>query len=196
MYDNLTLQGVDNNLLYVVDGQREIRSSFYFPNGLVAAGPGFAQIYTAIKAGPVVVRVKALDRRPAEIDTPWVDDWEDIVEISVEAFEGQLRAVEQYEGTNERPSSVLTIHGPGWYRLRVHAMGRDLHPDHYVQYPTENYLLQMWPAPQAADTEHRAQSQFIQQAKMQARNQPPPEPPFEFTETCEPFYGPTGLPPE
>ncbi|MER6289376.1 hypothetical protein [Streptomyces sviceus] len=45
---------------------------------------------------------------------------------------------------------VLSFHGPGHYRLRVHACGRDtaigLTPDQI----TEWYLIQAWPAPAQA----------------------------------------------
>jgi hypothetical protein len=39
--------------------------------------------------------------------------------------------------------------GPGSYRLRVHALGRDAHYDQAVADSGERYLLLCWPAPPA-----------------------------------------------
>jgi hypothetical protein len=39
---------------------------------------------------------------------------------------------------------VLTS-GPGAYRLRVHARGRDIARGRFVDEPTEDYPLQVWP---------------------------------------------------
>ncbi|MEV4342725.1 hypothetical protein [Streptomyces sp. NPDC049590] len=43
----------------------------------------------------------------------------------------------------------LVAAGPGSYRLRVHARGRDLAVDLVPDTITEHYLLQCWPAPPA-----------------------------------------------
>ncbi|MET9462252.1 hypothetical protein ABZY05_45850 [Streptomyces canus] len=42
---------------------------------------------------------------------------------------------------------ALSFHGPGDYRLRVHARGRDTAIDLSPDQITESYLIQSWPAP-------------------------------------------------
>ncbi|MDG5808583.1 hypothetical protein P9869_39250 [Streptomyces ossamyceticus] len=42
---------------------------------------------------------------------------------------------------------VLSFNGPGTYRLRVHARGRDTAIDLAPKDVTEWYLIQAWPAP-------------------------------------------------
>ncbi len=41
---------------------------------------------------------------------------------------------------------VLSFNGPGDYRLRVHASGRDTAVDVTPEEVTEGYLIQAWPA--------------------------------------------------
>jgi hypothetical protein len=43
------------------------------------------------------------------------------------------------------PLPLLSPHGPGSYRLRAHARGRDLRYDAVQNDPTEDYLLTIWP---------------------------------------------------
>ena len=42
----------------------------------------------------------------------------------------------------------LTEHGPGRYRVRVHATGRDRKFDLAVSEAVERYLIQVWPVAQ------------------------------------------------
>jgi hypothetical protein len=42
---------------------------------------------------------------------------------------------------------VLSFHGPGDYRLPIHARGRDTAIDLAPEQITEWYLIQAWPAP-------------------------------------------------
>ncbi|MEV6489563.1 hypothetical protein AB0M20_13200 [Actinoplanes sp. NPDC051633] len=42
---------------------------------------------------------------------------------------------------------VLSPAGPGTYRVRIHARGRDAHYDQVVDTPDEEYHLVSWPAP-------------------------------------------------
>jgi hypothetical protein len=44
---------------------------------------------------------------------------------------------------------VLSFNGPGDYRLRIHARGRDTAVDLAPDEVTEWYLIQAWPAPAA-----------------------------------------------
>ncbi len=58
--------------------------------------------------------------------------------------------------------------GPGTYRLRVHARGRDSHPSEIVDEvpagaePAEQYLLVTWPADAAPASVHQTRDQFGQ----------------------------------
>ncbi|MEU2726066.1 hypothetical protein [Streptomyces smyrnaeus] len=55
---------------------------------------------------------------------------------------------------------VLAPAGPGSYRVRVHARGRDIAPDGVAEEPVEDYLLIVWPAPPEPDTVHKQTDNF------------------------------------
>lgn len=54
----------------------------------------------------------------------------------------------------------LDAHGQGWYRIRVHATGRDLATGEWVECPVEKYLVMAWPAPRADPVVYRAASEI------------------------------------
>ncbi len=55
---------------------------------------------------------------------------------------------------------VLTPAGPGSYRVRVHARGRDTAPDGVAEEPLEDYLLTVWPAPPRSDTVYKQTDEY------------------------------------
>ncbi len=127
-------------------------------NGLVGVSPHSLYINTGIAAGPVGVDVHVLASAPTDLDA---GDWEDIVEASIEVPSGDLGfAALGMDVDDEFP--VLSPAGPGTYRIRVHARGRDANYDGVVmteEYENEDdqmmppdpiierYLFQVWPAP-------------------------------------------------
>ncbi|MFC9078739.1 hypothetical protein ACFTY7_17360 [Streptomyces sp. NPDC057062] len=70
--------------------------------------------------------------------------WDEIVDHTVETTTGALRVTSVMSDTPRLP--LLTPQGPGTYRVRVHARGRDTAPDGDAHEPVEDYLLIVWPA--------------------------------------------------
>ncbi|MGA5703078.1 hypothetical protein [Peterkaempfera bronchialis] len=138
---------------YVIDpdlGTDEVPDIADIANGLVAAETDGVSLLTGLDTGPVAVSVAV---HPAE---PHADDsaWEEVVEVSFTSTTGTALVASWEDGeTEDLPNLAST--GPGTYRLRVHARGRDagrdqdsLPPD---ADPVEHYLLQAWPAPPAPE---------------------------------------------
>jgi hypothetical protein len=126
-----------------VVGERSSYSSVPPPptNGFVSsAGHESATIIVGTSSGYVNVTAEALDREPEEVIE---QGWEDIVEVDLHATTGDVIVMALMEDPPELPG--LTPHGPGNYRLRVHAAGRDQDFDMVVASPVEEYLIQSWP---------------------------------------------------
>ncbi len=108
-------------------------------------------VSTGVAVGEVAVRSEALDESPGEAPL----DWEDVAEVSLTVRRGPLMAT----GWNPRPPGErLDGHGPGSYRVRVHARGRDVNYDGTATVPSEEYLVQAWPQAPAPPTTLRATS--------------------------------------
>lgn len=109
-------------------------------NGLVSAVGGAIEVSTGIHTGNVRVSVElhAVQPEPAA-------DWEEIAEISWRSLSGKALVAPLMDDPVDLPS--LASRGPGRYRLRVHARGRDTAVDRtVVDEVVESYLLQSWPA--------------------------------------------------
>ncbi|MFJ9818630.1 hypothetical protein ACIRU3_25900 [Streptomyces sp. NPDC101151] len=72
--------------------------------------------------------------------------WEEIVELPLHSVSGQLMVRGLMDDLDEE-LPVLSFDGPGDYRLRVHARGRDTAIDLAPDEITEWYLIQAWPEP-------------------------------------------------
>ncbi|MDI6104848.1 hypothetical protein QLQ12_40305 [Actinoplanes sp. NEAU-A12] len=94
----------------------------------------------------MTVTVEVRQSLPAHVET---GDWDEVIETDFHASTGDV--VVRALMDDPPPLPALTTNGPGTYRFRVHAAGRDLHPDAVAFEPTESYLIQTWPtaAPQA-----------------------------------------------
>ncbi|MFE7976088.1 hypothetical protein [Streptomyces shenzhenensis] len=118
-----------------------------------------ALIVTGIHTGEIRATATSLTG-PAPVHAD--DVWEEIVEVSVQAPTGSLR-VESLEQGPVDGLAPLSPTGPDWYRLRVHARGRSLHPDKTSPEPVDDYLVMTWPAPRADadinETRPRARAQ-------------------------------------
>jgi hypothetical protein len=116
--------------------------------GLIVTMSTGAMIYTGIDRGYVRVTTDIRAAAPEEIhDGPW----DDIVEASVHSPTGHLYVHALEYGPHDTPPPLppLSPTGPGTYRLRAHARGRDLNYDKVQNDPTEDYLLTVWPAEHA-----------------------------------------------
>ena len=113
----------------------------------------------------VPLRVQLLQSRPAE----QADSWEDVVEFSL-TTQDDLRIWPLFD---EPLDPDLAHAGPGTYRLRLHARGRDKTEEAYSlegipdpeadELSAEEHLLQVWPAPPAEPKVIRLTSAFARQ---------------------------------
>ncbi|MFF0836654.1 MULTISPECIES: hypothetical protein [unclassified Streptomyces] len=111
-------------------------------NGLVEVQDGIATVHTGIHTGDVDVTVALHAGAPEPEGT----GWEEIVEVSLHSASGELMVRGLMDDLDEE-LPVLSFDGPGDYRRRIHARGRDTATDHAPGDVTEHYLIQAWPAP-------------------------------------------------
>jgi len=118
-----------------------------FSNGLVSVEATGAVVFTGIKSGAVNVTAEAHEREPGAD----VEAWDDVIEFTLTSTAGWLRVLEEVPGDQFKLPN-LSPHGPGAYRLRCHARGRDTAYDGSAIEPVEDYLIQAWPSPPAPGT--------------------------------------------
>ncbi|GAA2123034.1 hypothetical protein [Streptomyces synnematoformans] len=152
MLDNWTNVAVSHHQFGVLDSDTIDIETADSSNGLILIMSHGAMISTGIHTGYVRVQSLPLPGPPSHPDD---GPWEDIIEASVYSATGRL-GVDAMEPSPEDDAYLhlpeLATAGPGWYRLRAHARGRDT-PHAAVQHePLEDYLLLCWPAPQAPTT--------------------------------------------
>jgi hypothetical protein len=124
-------------------------------NGLIVGQPGIAVVFTGIHTGKVAVSVEVRNHAP-EVTT---SGWDDVVEVSMEAITG--RVVVTGAGADAPDHlPVLTQAGPGQYRIRVHARGRDTAVDLVAVEPVEDYLIVVWPGRPAPELSYRQTDQY------------------------------------
>jgi hypothetical protein len=143
---------VQDHVFFLTD--RDVTSPFEtmdHSTGMAGVMGSAALINTGINRGYVAVSTQPVDHEP-ELNTAeqWAGlaSWEDVVEVSLWVPNGTL-TVEQleYRPFAARPQvPVLSPHGPGHYRLRIHASGRDRHYDEVIDQSGERYHIVAWPA--------------------------------------------------
>lgn len=146
---------VDCHTFELTDSARRTRMGFDTLNGLVFSQPGQAVICTGINTGWVNVSVQARRHPPSHVDA---DDWDEIVDHTVTTATGALRVTSILDNAPDLPP--LTAHGPGTYRLRVHARGRDTAPDGAPEDAVEDYLIIAWPAEAQPDEVHKQTDRY------------------------------------
>ncbi|MHA6668600.1 hypothetical protein ACX3O0_06995 [Homoserinimonas sp. A447] len=107
--------------------------------GLVRDWVEYLELVTGVWSGPIGVTVECRPSRPEAVEA----SWEDVAEFSVIVDDGPLVLC----GIWEKPMPDwprLDGFGPGTYRVRVHARGRDVAYDGAVSEATEEYLLVSW----------------------------------------------------
>jgi hypothetical protein len=111
--------------------------------GLVRPRGTRLDIFTNRYAGPVPVAFEFLDADTRDA----VDDWEDVCEASMDVSQGAL-TLSSFDDSWALPKMAPTL---GSTRVRIHARGRGIREewDEVLDDVTEEYLLQMWPAPPA-----------------------------------------------
>ncbi|HEY3692084.1 MAG TPA: hypothetical protein VGL46_17600 [Pseudonocardiaceae bacterium] len=145
--------------LYLSYGQFVIRDyspdyptpDLAYPNGLVGADFRGASVLTGIDTGWVTVTLHVLDTEPDSVE---LDGWDEVAEVSVDSDDGELFV--HALGEDSPPELPGLAHeGPGTYRLRVHARGRDTAPHSRAEEPVENYQISTWPAEEAPATVYK-----------------------------------------
>lgn len=111
-------------------------------SGLVQVQDGMAAVLTGIHTGYVDVTVTFHTEAPQPEDT----GWEEIAEVSLHSVSAEI-TVRGLMADLDEELPVLSFNGPGDYRLRIHARGRDTAVDLAQNEITEWYLIQVWPAP-------------------------------------------------
>ncbi|GGO99117.1 hypothetical protein [Wenjunlia tyrosinilytica] len=124
-------------------------------NGLVHLQDGEGYVHTGIHSGDVEVTVTMHRTEPAPDPGPW----QEIVEISLNSASGQME-VRNMMTDMEEELPALSFDGPGHYRVRIHARGRDTAVDLTPEQITEWYLIQAWPAPPGPPTVLAAADQY------------------------------------
>jgi hypothetical protein len=123
-------------------------------NGLVGAGdPSGVYVNLGRRSGGSQVRVVLHDVEP-HLPGP---EYDDIVEVSTTVPDDAEPGWQSWAGES---GGDLTGLGPGTYRLRVSARGRDAGAaDEFAEGPVDFYLLELWPASAAPDEIVRVTSQ-------------------------------------
>jgi hypothetical protein len=116
-------------------------------NGLVCPLDAGAVVLTGTDTGFITVGVSLLDSEPEFA----LDGWEEAVDVSIHAPEGQLGVA----GFNDTPSlPKLSTAGPGWYRIRCMARGRLSEFNTISLESTEEHLLLVWTEPPSPEKVH------------------------------------------
>ncbi|MGW2254746.1 hypothetical protein ACWCXH_31825 [Kitasatospora sp. NPDC001660] len=160
--DWVHVRAVDHSLGVLDSGRIPAETSDY-STGLIVLMSAGARIYTGIDTGPVRVRASAHGERPPMPDLD--DSWSDIVEASVFAPLGNLRVDSLAHGPAPRLPN-LSASGPGWYRIRVCARGRDTAFDQVCEEPVEDYVIAVWPQGSSAPVTVRSGDRCGQSLRM------------------------------
>jgi hypothetical protein len=162
---------VADHLFGVVDRGDIAIETADWSTGLIVVMASGALIYTGIDRGYVRVTTDVRATAPEQIDP---GPWDDIVEATVHAPQGQLSIhwLEYGPFDEPPPLPLLSAQGPGSYRLRAHVRGRDLHYDDVQYDPTEDYLLTIWPADPAPHLIIRATDRCGYSLRLSSLTQP------------------------
>lgn len=130
-------------------------------------------ILTGTQFGPFSVTARELIAEPG----PPGEEWEDVVELSVESA-GALSVIEDFA----EPRAPLSS-GPGSFRIRVSARGRtesaaratrEPHETEDTAVPLEHYLVELWPASVSPAVVVRESSVFAFDAANPPKYEAPP----------------------
>jgi hypothetical protein len=100
---------------------------------------GGLTVLCGISDGPVRLRAE----RWAAAPPPETAVWDESAEVAFPALVGRVRVTPLFE--DPLPGLPVLTAGPGNYRARVYARGRDIARNRFVDTPTEHYLIQIWP---------------------------------------------------
>ena len=111
---------------------------------LIAPSGHMVCVEAGIAMGTVHLAIEFLERKPTELDTS--AGWEAVSEISFEAASSDVSITYLMDATHAPFDHFILPDGPGWYRVRGHAIGRSLGFDGVAREddPRERHLLQLW----------------------------------------------------
>jgi hypothetical protein len=158
---------VSHHMFYLTDDGLLPQPPFTPTNGLVVARPGAAVIFTGASSGVVEIQVEVHGDSPPMVST---DGWDEVVETTVQVPRGRLAVDAPMANAPDLP--VLTPAGPGSYRIRVHARGRDTAPDIVAFEPAEHYLITVWPSPPAPEAVHKQTDRYGETLRQSAAQAP------------------------
>jgi SAM-dependent methyltransferase len=142
-----------HQFLIVVNGWPDPdEESLVAANGLVEVRSGGLTVLSGAQYGDIGLRVEG---HPAEPDLD-LDDWDEVVDVSVDVS-GEL-LIHELMGGPVVPD--IAFDGPGTYRLRCCARGRELGQPHAyddppAESPWERHAVLLWPAPAAPARVHK-----------------------------------------
>ncbi|WP_157497229.1 hypothetical protein [Leifsonia sp. Leaf264] len=122
------------------DGDGSIFTTTNYQNRLFALSDTGVVVFTGLNTGLVPIRVEATREEPPMLDGEWVG------EASIHSEFGIID-ITSFEDAAQIRSAA--INGPGDYRVRISARGRELHYDGVSDDLDEVYVVQVWPAPKA-----------------------------------------------
>lgn len=143
-------------------------------NGLVDPVGGGALIRTGIASGVAIVDVEVRALPPSSVE---IEPWDEIVEISLVVDDPRSTQPDDplSRFQSGSPGHAMRIGalmadapalpplnpaGPGPYRIRVHARGRDHNIDGVDFEPIEEYLVVAWPGPIGPETAHKQTDRY------------------------------------
>lgn len=176
-----TVEAIDGLFGILDDGELPADTADW-SNGLVAVMTAGALIATGVDYGPVRVQTAISSQPPPVADDQ--DEWEEIIEVTVQAPTGRLRA-HSLEDSEFPELPVLSTAGSGAYRVRVHARGRADAPTTAEGDPVEDYLLQVWPAGPEEGTAVLRSSERIEMALREPWSSEHAPEPYETDESDE-----------
>ncbi|MFJ9461347.1 hypothetical protein ACIRST_40545 [Kitasatospora sp. NPDC101447] len=141
---------------WIQDETPDIDPSMYRNfNGLVSTrGGSHAIIMTGTAHGTITVGFQSFEAEPA-LD---LDPWDDVVDVSMR-FRSPRGGLMQPDGTHDALYHLdrISAGGPGDYRVRIHARGRDRAAalPEFTEPIVEEHLVQSWPAPTADEIRHK-----------------------------------------
>jgi hypothetical protein len=148
------LTGEDSELFH---SDEDASDRAFHGNSLAAGGPEHLTVLSGTHTGQIRLTVERCVQEPELLSAT---GWDTVVDVSLCSTSGKLwlrdGAGETYEAAGN-----LAHSGPGWYRVRAQARGRDRGeaedtPDTWV----EEHLLSIWPAPPEHDVTHRVTDEF------------------------------------
>lgn len=168
---------VHHHMYYLSEGEGIPRLRAMPRNGLIVVDVDTGWIFVGASDGLVNVSVEARHSPPAVVNA---DGWDEVVEVSMSSDRGLVRVTAGMSRSPDLPA--ITAAGPGHYRVRLHARGRDTAPDLVAFEPAEDYLLVAWPGPTTPEIVYKQTDAYGATLRRSVAGRPPIPPKMETHE--------------